>query len=446
MDATKIWRRDGPVPQLLNVRTMLHNVVIRADSVCRLVTLFLYMVAELSALQQIINALTGLDGLPALIVEALITAIYTGQNHTYNVGDNKMLIAIALGGFRISFITDNIQGAMVVALIILAVITVGVETRVDPALVSSSGLLGSSLLGWQLIYILPVAILTNDFFLSGFWMRTFASKTDRDLRIGVGIATGAVTVILLLVGLTGLLAAWTGAWSGDPSEGSIVFFLLLEQLPNWVVGIVLIMTVALSTAAFDSFVSAMVSTGSNDLFRNKLNLWLVRLAVLLTTIPVIVVALKSPSVINIYLISDLLSASSIPVLVIGLNDRFYWWKGFEVVVGGLGGLLTVFIFGTIYYGNAQDGANLLLLENGLYADDWSVFGAFVAAPIGGLIWAVAAMALRLATQWTLARIRGYRFGALDAPPFYTANEEHDIDQDNRNPVRQETLQKSGKFF
>ena len=293
---------------------------------------------------------------------------------TINTTCNIVLTVIALGGFRISFITDNIQGAMVVGLIILAVITVGVETRVDPALVSSSGLLGSSLLGWQLIYILPVAILTNDFFLSGFWMRTFASKTDRDLRIGVGIATGAVTVILLLVGLTGLLAAWTGAWSGDPSEGSIVFFLLLEQLPNWVVGIILIMTVALSTAAFDSFVSAMVSTGSNDLFRNKLNLWLVRLAVLLVTIPVIVVALKSPSVINIYLISDLLSASSIPVLVVGLNDRFYWWRGFEVVVGGLGGLLTVFIFGTIYYGNAQDGANLLLLTNGLYADDWSVFG------------------------------------------------------------------------
>jgi Na+/proline symporter len=42
-----------------------------------LITLFLYMVAELSALQQIIEALTGLDGLPALIVEAVITAIYT---------------------------------------------------------------------------------------------------------------------------------------------------------------------------------------------------------------------------------------------------------------------------------------------------------------------------------------------------------------------------------
>lgn len=281
----------------------------------------------------------------------------------------------ALGGFRISFLTDNIQGAMVVGLVILAVITVGVETKVERSLVDSSGLLNASLLGWQLIYILPVAVLTNDFFISGFWMRTFASKTDRDLIMGVGIATLAVTCILLLVGVSGLLAAWSGAWPGNPpQEGSIALFLLLEQLPAWVVGIVLVMVVSLSTAAFDSFQSAMVSTGSNDIFRNRLNLWWIRAAVIMIIFPVVVVALKSPDILQVYLISDLVSASSIPVLVIGLSDRCYWWRGLEVIVGGLGGLLTVFIFGTIYFGNAQDGANLLLLEGGLYTEDWSVFG------------------------------------------------------------------------
>lgn len=264
---------------------------------------------------------------------------------------------------------------MVVGLIILGVITIGVETHVDKSLVQSSDLLGASLLGWQLIYILPVAIFTNDFFISGFWMRTFASKTDKDLRIGTSIATVAVAIILTLVGATGLLAAWTGAWPGDPpQEGSIAFFLLLERLPAWVVGIVVVMTVSLSTAAFDSLQSAMVSTGSNDLFRNKLNFWWIRLAVVLIIFPVAVVALKSPSVLQIYLISDLLSASSIPVLVIGLSGKCYWWRGFEVVVGGLGGLLSVFIFGTIYYGNTQDGANLMLLKGSLYVDDWSAFG------------------------------------------------------------------------
>jgi len=42
-----------------------------------LVTLFLYMVAELSAIGQVVNALTGLDGLPVTIVECIVTTIYT---------------------------------------------------------------------------------------------------------------------------------------------------------------------------------------------------------------------------------------------------------------------------------------------------------------------------------------------------------------------------------
>jgi hypothetical protein len=42
-----------------------------------LATLFLYMISELSALYQIMNALTGMDGLPMIIVEAAVTTIYT---------------------------------------------------------------------------------------------------------------------------------------------------------------------------------------------------------------------------------------------------------------------------------------------------------------------------------------------------------------------------------
>ncbi|KAI9776032.1 MAG: hypothetical protein M1839_000634 [Geoglossum umbratile] len=361
--------------------------------------MFLYMVAELSALQQIVNSLSGLDGLPAVIVECAVTTIYT-----------------SLGGFRVSFVTDNIQGAMVVGLVILGVITVGAKTHIDRNLIGPSHLLEPSLLGWQLIYILPVAILTNDFFISGFWMRTFASKTDKDLRIGVSIASVVVLMILTLIGSSGLLAAWAGVWPGDPPQaGSIAFFLLLEQLPAWVVGIILIMVVSLSTAAFDSLQSAMVSTASNDLFRNRLGIWWVRAGVVLLIFPVVVVALRSPSILQIFLISDLVSASVVPVLCIGLLDRFYWWQGFEVVVGGLGGILTIFIFGTIYFGSALKGAKLILLKDGLYAEDWSVFGAFVAAPVGGLVWGIGALFARLSFQYIYAKFRHERFTALDPP-------------------------------
>ena len=293
------------------------------------------------------------------------------------------------------------------------------ETDIDRSLIGPSHLTDASLLGWQLLYIFPVAILTNDFLLSNFWIRTFASRTDKDLWIGVSIAAVVTCLILLLVGSTGFIATWSGAFDpNDPDQdGSVAFFYLLEQLPAWTVGIVLVMVVSLSTAAFDSLQSAMVSTASNDFFRNKLNIWWIRAAVVAVIFPIVVLALKSPSVLQIFLISDLISSALIPVLVIGLCDRFYWWRGFEVVVGSLGGLLTVFIFGTIYFGDAEQGAKLILLEDGLYANDWSAFGAFVAAPVGGLLWALGAFALRIGYQYAEARHKGKRFDAFDQPEY-----------------------------
>lgn len=337
-------------------------------SACTLITMFLYMVAELSALQQIVTLLTGLNGLPVVIVECAVTTIYT-----------------SLGGFKVSFVTDNIQGAMVLGLIVLGVIAVGVETDIQRPLIEQSGYLNSSLLGWQLVYILPVAILTNDFFLSGFWMRTFASRSDKDLWIGVSLASVGVLIILTLVGVAGLLAAWSGSWDmSDASTGSLSLFLLLEQLPAWVVGVVLVMTISLSCAAFDSFQSAMISTGSNDLFRNKLNIWVIRACVVAIIFPVVVVALRSPDILQIFLISDLVSAAVVPCLVLGLSERFYWYRGVDFVIGGLGGIFTIYLFGLVYYdGDNGKASRLLLLEGGLYADDWSAFGmscAVVYAP------------------------------------------------------------------
>ena len=133
---------------------------------------------------------------------------------------------------------------------------------------------------------------------------------------------------------------------------------------------VLVLLMSLSTAVIDNFQSAIVSTCSNDLFRNKLSLWRTKAAVILIMIPV---ALKSPDVLKLYLISEFFGAESFPVVVIGLGDGCYWLRAFEVVVGSLGGLLTVFVFGTMYYRYAQEGVQSLLLGSGLDSQNRSAF-------------------------------------------------------------------------
>nr|POE54454.1 hypothetical protein CFP56_41392 [Quercus suber] len=339
---------------------------------------------------------------------------------------------------------------MVLLFVVLGVITVAVTSEVDRSLIPVSGYLEGNLLGWQLLYILPVAILTNDFFLSGFWMRAFAAKTDKDLWIGVSIAAVVVTIIVTLIGVAGLIAGWSGVLGNPPVATGVELFSLLETLPAWVVGIVLVMVIALSTSAFDSFQSALISTGSNDLFRNKLNIWFIRAIVVVLIVPTVVVALKSPSVLQIYLISDLISASTIPCLVIGLSSRAYFVRGFEVVVGGLGGILSVFLFGLVYYdGDASQAGNLIILTEGLYSNDWSAFGAFVAAPVGGLLFGLGAFLIRIAVLWVRAKVAGHRYTAFDRPEApdaaFQRERRHSMDHLD-NGVEHTVVDVKGKFF
>jgi len=359
-------------------------------SVFSVLTIFIFMCSELTSVSYAVESLTGMSGLAATIVQVIITMIYS-----------------AVGGFRTSLITDNVQGTMIFVLLIICSAAIGTQVTIDQTIVDATNLTGSSKLGWQLLYILPVAVLFNAYFLSGLWQRAFSSKTDKDLWIGCSIATAFIFIILVLVGFTGIIAVWSG--SVDPADtvaASSAFFYLLALLPAWVVGFCIVFAICMSCAAYDTFQTAIVATISNDVFRNKLNLWWVRL-ILLVNVPAIVVATLNLDILVLYLISDLVSAAVLPPILLGLVPSLYFLNGFDIIVGGLGGFFTVFLFGLVYYdGDAARAGGVLILESGLYASDWSAFGAFVAAPVGGLLWMTGAFLLR----WIVALVRTRFFG------------------------------------
>lgn len=78
-------------------------------------------------------------------------------------------------------------------------------------------------------------------------------------------------------------------------------------------------------------------------------------------------------------------------------------------------------------------------------------GAFVAAPLGGLLWGLFAFGLRIALKWMLAKAKGHRFDAFDRPPpvgpaFYTGNADDDHNEEDRETVGQESTYTKGSFF
>ncbi|OCL00790.1 uncharacterized protein K441DRAFT_599705 [Cenococcum geophilum 1.58] len=338
-------------------------------SALTLVTLFVFAIAELASISQVITALTGLDGLPALILECLFTSIYT-----------------AYGGLRTSIITDNVQGAMIVMLMVLCTIAIGTTVKIDRSTIHSSGLVQPTQLSWQLLFIFFVAIFFNLLIIAALWQRAFASKDDRSLRRGVGIAAIAIFLLIYLLGWAGVIAAWANVWPGNPPQpGAVAFFLILDTLPSWIVAFVIIFAVSLSMAAYDSLQVAMVMTVAHDIFRNKLPLRYVRVLVLLINAPIIALAIRNVNIVVVYLVAQLISVAAMPPLLLGMFKPFNFIQGPDVLLGGIGGYFSVFIFGTIYFGTAREGIKLLVLPEGLQAGDWSTFGAFAVAPIVALI-------------------------------------------------------------
>lgn len=391
-------------------------------------TMFLFMVGELSAIRTAIETMTGLNALAAVIVECVVTSIYT-----------------SIGGFKVSFITDNFQGAFVLLLVVICAAGMGSYINIDTSKVGESGLLKANKLGWQLLYILFIAILTNDCFMAGFWLRTFASRTNKDLWIGCSIAAFVTFVICTLVGTTGFLAVWSGDLTVGDENGYNAFFILLSKMPGWLCAFILIFIICLSTCTFDSLQSAMVSTISNDVFRNKLHITYTRVMVVLIMVPIVVLAVKvADDILQIYLIADLVSAAIIPVIFLGLSDTYFWYlRGVDVICGGLGGLLGVFIFGTVYYNSAKEGGKLLLVWNGIYDDeDWGPFGAFVIAPFGGLLICLCCAGLRICLAYAYSKISGKPFEALDRPEPSAIMESTEFENDSHYGSTEDPTKKS----
>ncbi|WEJ97579.1 hypothetical protein PSN45_005135 [Yamadazyma tenuis] len=284
-------------------------------------------------------------------------------------------------------------------------------------------------LGWGLNYVFFVAVGSNAFFLNSFWLRTFVSKFDKGLAIGTSISAVIVMVICTLVGVPGFLAVWSGDLTVGDENGSMAFFILLAKMPGWIIAFVLIFTITICTCTFDSLQSAFVSTISNDIFRNRFKTIWARAMVVIMIVPIVVLAVKvADNILQIYLIADLISSSIIPIIFLGLSDRFFWFlTGVDVMVGGLGALVAIFIFGTVYYGTAKEGGKLLLIWNGLYdPEDWGAFGAFEIAPFGGILIALVCVVARVGAIWVYCKITKKPFRALQRPvPVEIVEEEFD---------------------
>ncbi|PWY99472.1 hypothetical protein BCV70DRAFT_227289 [Testicularia cyperi] len=364
--------------------------------------MFCFMLVELNTYASTVQLLGGVNPTVAALVVAIITTIYT-----------------AYGGFKASLYTDNVNAIIIMIFIVIASVAVGVNIDIDPARVESSGLLRPQRLGGELWYILTAALVFSQMFNQGFWQRAFASKNNKTLYLSVIFATVPLFAICFIVGMAGPLAQWSGLFDGPTAEddGSLTFFYIIATLPNWVTGIVIVLAGCLTSSAYDTFQSAQISTIQNDVFLGRLNIWWCRLLLVIINVPAVVLAVKNIDILQVFLVADLAAIACIPAFLLGLVPRLYFINGFDAFVGAVGGFFTVFVFGTIFYGDAAQGISLLGLPNGLYLDDFSVLGAFFAAPLGSLGFTFVAFLARAGVMYVVCRQTGRSYDVFQYREF-----------------------------
>ena len=292
-----------------------------------------FLAAELSAIGGITELLSPLSGSVAIVAVAVTTLAYT-----------------AWGGLRASLVTDRWQALLLSALLL---VVGGVALARMPALPASAALpdvaFGDAL---GVALTLVIAVTAANLFHQGYWQRVWAARDSRAL--GRGAVLGAVTtvVVVAVVGGLGILAALSGARLGEPP---MPFFALLIAAPGWLSLLALVLAVTLVASSVDTLQNGIASllVGEGDsLDRRGLSLSGARWITLALMVPAMLVALQGVSVLRLFLIADLLCATAVVPVLLGLWSRM---STAAAVAGGLAGLSGAVLPGWIAQGSLAGG-------------------------------------------------------------------------------------------
>jgi SSS family solute:Na+ symporter len=287
-----------------------------------------FLAAELTAIGGITALLSPVPGAVAVIGVAMATLVYT-----------------AWGGLRASIRTDALQGWLVLALVALVGIAVWRwAPPLDPARalpqVPTADALGVAL-------TLVIAVTAANLFHQGYWQRLWAARDIGAFARGAIAGGAASTLVVAAIGALGLLAVASGVALGTPP---MPLFALLGHAPPWVALAALVLAVALVASSVDTLQSGIASLIVTE--RSGTSIVAARWITVALMVPVVVLALQGLSVLRLFLIADLLCATTVVPLLLGLWGRM---SARAAIAGAIAGLVGAVLPGWVTQGSLSAG-------------------------------------------------------------------------------------------
>jgi SSS family solute:Na+ symporter len=287
-----------------------------------------FLTAELTAIGGITTLLSDVPGAVSVVGVAIATLVYT-----------------AWGGLRASIRTDVLQGWLVLGLVALVFAAAWRwAPQVDTARALPQVGTGDAL---AVALTLVIAVTAANLFHQGYWQRLWAARDVGALARGAAIGGAASMVVVALIGALGLMAVAAGVPLGTPP---MPLFALIGQAPPWVALAALVLAVALVASSVDTLQSGIASLIVTE--RAGTSLAAARVITVALMVPVVLVALQGLSVLRLFLIADLLCATTVVPLLLGLWRRM---SARAAIAGALAGLLGAVLPGWVAHGSFAAG-------------------------------------------------------------------------------------------
>lgn len=259
----KILKR---TPDVLSLNDFAHRAYGRPVQVFVIVLSLLNMsvalISEYTAIGDLFeHYVGGPSRIYIIILVGLVTAVYTAK-----------------GGLLISLLTDQLQAALILVLILIASLYLVVNFR-EPLRQPLPERLGINYSGFSSIFSLPISLLSSACYQESFWQRVWAAEDKRSLRQGALLGFMLTTLVIGFFGTVG----WVGLWADLPpldDHNNLAFFVpFSDPVTGRNAGalVMRVLLVVLSTtmneSAVDSLQNAIVSTLSSSLLVDRPVSW-----------------------------------------------------------------------------------------------------------------------------------------------------------------------------
>jgi solute:Na+ symporter, SSS family len=284
-----------------------------------------FVTAELVAVGGLVELIGGVPRSVTVLVVVTATLVYT----TY-------------GGLRASLRTDRWQSWLVIVLLGVAAAAALTTVEAPASAVRGTGLLGVDRGGVSTALTLIIAVTAANLFHHGYWQRVWAARDDTALRRGALLGAAVTVPVMLVAGGLGVLAAGAGV----VEVPALAVFSLAGELPRWLVAGILVLGIALVASSVDTLENGLAALLATE--RPTLGLRGARVLTVVVILPAVAVSLVAQSVLQLFLIADLLCAAIVGPALLGLWRRT---STAGVVAGSSAGLAGAFVAGWVAAGS-----------------------------------------------------------------------------------------------